>query len=267
MTHWRVSGGAALLGMTFLVSGCRCAGQVSPPETTSNFAGAGMPSVAFVVTCSKSHEANDDPLQHPGHPGASHRHAFFGSKVTSAYSKVADLQAADTSCNDPADTAAYWTPAPSGDNLRAYYDAGSTDPGAIRPYPEGLMGITGDPKIQEPGVDVAGFRCGSVGDGPDGAGWAARPPAADCATGSVIVRYSFGQCGEDRLVACRRNEAGQYPRLRLLLEWQQPQGGLGPHADFWNGWKADRLAELIAICIRGERATNLEIKSCRLPGT
>ena len=39
------------------------------------------------------------------------------------------------------------------------------------------------------------------------------------------------------------------------------------HADFWNAWDAEVLNQLVAVCIRGERASNREIKRCRGPGT
>ena len=38
----------------------------------------------FVVECGWSHSSFDDPIVHPGHAGASHRHDFFGNTSTSA---------------------------------------------------------------------------------------------------------------------------------------------------------------------------------------
>jgi hypothetical protein len=228
-----------------------------------------LPSVAFVVTCIRSHQAKDDPILFPGTPGASHLHSFFGNRSTKASSSVADMLQADTSCEDPQDTAAYWVPAPGADRLRAYYDAGDAESASVRAYPAAMMGIAGDPEVQAPGVQVVAFRCGELGDGPDATQWEAVAPKS-CSVGVPIVRYSFGQCESTttrRLSPCQPGQTPKYVRLRLLMEFQSSAHGLGPHADFWNTWDQDRLEQLVATCVRGERLTNLEIKQCGLPGS
>jgi hypothetical protein len=251
-----------------LMAGCASsspsASSSSPGKAVAEWTGVRLPSVAFVVACQLSHEANDDPIVHPGHPGASHRHAFFGARTTGASLDVEALRAGGTSCAEPLDTAAYWTPAPVGSTMRAYYDRGEAAIEDVIPYASGLTGIAGDPSVQSPGVSVAAFRCGVLGDGPDAGTWTASPPAT-CSVGVPLVRYSFGQCGSDRLVPCTSGEAPRWPRLRLLFEWKGGSG-IGPHADFANAWDSERLASLVAVCIRGERTTNLEIKQCNLPG-
>ncbi len=228
--------------------------------------GPRLPSVAFVVTCRASHQAPDDPLVHPGHPGASHMHAFFGNTSTTAMSTTASLSTASTTCSDAADRASYWTPAPAADHLRAYYDAGNADPSEVEAFPSGLAGIAGSPEELEPGVAVVAFRCGKAADGPDAAGWSSSPSASQCRDGAV-VRYTFGQCADDRLIACRRGQRPRFVRLRLVMAWTGGVAAVGPHADFWNTWDQRRLAELVAVCVRGERTTNLEIKQCGLPGS
>ncbi len=212
------------------------------------------PSVAFVVVCNRSHELPDDPILHPGKPGASHLHSFFGNTSTSATSTYRSMQRARTTCRDGGDTGAYWAPSPTGDTMRAYYDRGSVQASAIVPPTADLKLIAGNPKAVDPvGVDVVAFRCGVVADGPDRGVWRATAPAS-CSTGEPIVRYTFAQ-------------TGNIPRLRLVMAWAGPAPmGVAPHADFWNTWNQDRLAKLTAICIRGERATNLAIKECGLPG-
>jgi len=64
----------------------------------------------FYVNCRFSHTANDDPIVHPGQPGKSHPHTFFGNTSTSASSTLASLRAAGTTCKPSADRAAYWVP-------------------------------------------------------------------------------------------------------------------------------------------------------------
>jgi hypothetical protein len=52
-----------------------------------------------------------------------------------------------------------------------------------------------------------------------------------------------------------------------LFEWKGPVADIGPHADFFNAWEPERLQELVDVCVRGRRTTNLDIKVCKLPGT
>src|SRR5919108_1787144 len=64
----------------------------------------------FWSNCRFSHTANDDPIVLPRHPGFSHPHTFFGNVSTDAYSTLASLRRAATTCKPRADRAAYWVP-------------------------------------------------------------------------------------------------------------------------------------------------------------
>src|ERR1044072_2117778 len=64
----------------------------------------------FFSNCRFSHFANDDPIVHPGKPGASHPHTFFGNSSTNAASTLESLRASGTTCSVKADKAAYWAP-------------------------------------------------------------------------------------------------------------------------------------------------------------
>ena len=64
----------------------------------------------FWSNCRFSHTANDDPIVLPGLPGRSHPHTFFGNVSTGAYSTLAGLRRAATTCKPRADKAAYWVP-------------------------------------------------------------------------------------------------------------------------------------------------------------
>jgi hypothetical protein len=227
--------------------------------------GTRLPSVAFVVTCTQSHISKDDPIAHPGHAGASHEHAFFGNTTTDANSTYRSLQKGSTTCDDSGDRAAYWSPAPAGKYLRAYYDAGDANPHEVVPFPPGAAGLSGNPSSDKPGIAEVAFRCGAVGDGPEANGWHSES-WLKCDSGGVVVRYTFGQCGGAKIVPCRSGETKKYVRLRLLMDWRGPVEGLGPHADFLNGWDQSQLADLVAVCVRGERKSNIEIKRCKLNG-
>ena len=221
------------------------------------------PSVAFVVMCRFSHELADDPIVHPGVAGASHQHSFFGNATTFAGSTPETMAGASTTCSDPLDTGAYWAPSPAANSLRAYYDRGTVDPERIEAPPAGLKMIAGNPLATQPvGVDIVAFRCGVVADGPHRGVWLEQPPET-CAGGAVpVVRYTFAQCADE----CS-DQSVRFARLRLVMDWVGPASmRIAPHADFWNTWNQARLEELTAICIRGERSTNLAIKVCGLPG-
>lgn len=245
-------------------------------EVTQAWTGIRYPSVGFIVRCRASHELPDDPIVHPGHPGASHLHKFFGNVTTSGLSTYTKMVEAPTTCSDQRDRSGYWTPSPAGDGLRAYYDAGDIEPALLVSPPRDLRVIAGDPGAVNPvGAGIVGFRCGQLIDGPERGEWSSTQPTSQgCAEPGAInlVRYTFRQCVEvERNDECA-DESPMMPRLRVVLEWKGPPTSapgapvIAPHADFWNTWDQARLEELTAICIRGERRTNLAVKQCGLPG-
>lgn len=143
----------------------------------------------FTVDCPFSHRAGDDPIVHPGVPGASHSHEFFGSTASDAGSTGPSLRGTATTCEDADDTAAYWVPTLSVRGvpvepvlLRAYYRARvGVDVRDVAAPPLGLAMISGDPAATGPGAgsgahgdDHAGTDTGAhdshVGTGPGGAG-------------------------------------------------------------------------------------------------
>ena len=89
--------------------------------------------VGWLLQCQPSHELPDDPIVHPGKPGAAHLHDFWGNASTTGNSTLASQEAranqavadtwlgagtrAGTSCNlstyapgTAGDTASYWAP-------------------------------------------------------------------------------------------------------------------------------------------------------------
>jgi hypothetical protein len=65
---------------------------------------------SFVVGCWWTHSASDDPILAPFRPGVSHLHDFFGNVSTNAMSQRPDMLDAATTCRNPHDTAAVWSP-------------------------------------------------------------------------------------------------------------------------------------------------------------
>lgn len=192
-----------------------------PTTTAESWVAVDEDDALFTVDCTFSHRAADDPIVHPGHPGASHSHEFFGSAATDASSTGSSLRGTRTTCEDTEDTAAYWVPTLSVDGapveptfIRAYYRA---TPGAdvrdIEPPPLGLAMIAGDssaggdesPAADEGDAHEDGAHGHDHGGGePTGeAGWGCglRPrqlhvePPTDCTDLSPLtLRLGFPDC-------------------------------------------------------------------------
>jgi hypothetical protein len=225
---------------------------------------------SFVVRCKFSHRNSDDPIVHPGKPGAAHSHDFFGNTSTDAYSTYESLRAAGTRCSRPTDTASYWIPTVmwNGKALTArrgifYYREGAKDPKEVRPFPAGLKVV--------PNSHVA-WRC-------VGQAYTQTPPT-QCSNGELSVRVIFPDCSNGELdsadhrshmaYAIERNGAPwqcpsthpiPVPSLRAIIEFPIPTStgqvtlssgeASTMHADFFNSWDQDRLEHLVAICITG----------------
>jgi Domain of unknown function (DUF1996) len=255
------------------------AGLLAPASAVAVAASVAKPSVSFVVQCLPSHEGPDDPLMHPGHNGMSHQHSFFGNRSTDSKSTVASLgKNPKSSCDTAGDASAYWTPTPVGAKwvgMRAYYDAGLIAPASIQPHPFGLGMIAGR------GLGSVSWSCGRS---PSASGWAARPTPCE-GKRALTAMISFPQCwdgkhgylAESKHMAdvvgrkCPTTHPVSLARLRLVfrLNGSQVPAALasGPiesmHADFLNAWSVDPLATLVSTCVRGERTTSSELRTCR----
>lgn len=230
----------------------------------------------FVVECPLSHVAADDPIVYPGEPGASHRHAFFGNDSTDAFSTLASMSVAGTSCEQRLDRAAYWVPVLY-DGVRevpaikstAYYRAGlDVDPTTVEPYPAGLVMIAGSAAATAPQpVEVVAWTCGVSGVRD------VFPPACspdrmlrliltfpDCWNGRDLdapdhiahVAYSTGG-------HCPASHPHVMPQLQFSVEYDHHGDTsalrlasgevITGHADFFNAWDETKLAAEVALCI------------------
>ena len=164
----------------------------------------------FNVNCPLSHFGSDDPIVAPALPGSSHRHAFYGNSTTDAFTTTASLVASRSTCErgfSRTDRSAYWVPSlyrkvPGGEfeevrlsadnqHLSAYYRrSGGSDGAKVKPIPQGLRMIAGNPTTTKPQstLDVA-WRCN--GD-PGGVHFADIP---NCPAGTVLQAFvSFPDC-------------------------------------------------------------------------
>ena len=249
----------------------------------------------FFSNCRFSHAAPDDPIVHPGRPGASHPHEFFGNTSTDARSSLASLLEHGTTCLRKADTAAYWVPAlyRNGHVVKpleaiVYYRIRSID--RIHPFPPGLKIVAGNagatapqstrivfwncvypPGPLHPSVSVP--KCGQP-----------RPRMLRPRTpGYLRLNVNFPDCWDGRHLdsrdhrshmayssglRCPASHPVKVPSLRLTVAYPirggvdlaLASGGLySGHADFFNAWKQGELTRLVRACAA-------EQKHCSRPG-
>ena len=160
---------------------------------------------AFRTTCSLSHMSFDDPLVHPGEPGASHLHAFFGNTETSAATTIESLRGhGNSTCRGgTANRSAYWVPAiidsasgapvlPSIGNF--YYKQGyEIKPAtAIQPIPAGLRMIAGNAANSK---DTGGpFRFSCFTGSRDTQKSSTRIPDCEPGTTGLLSEVMFPPC-------------------------------------------------------------------------
>lgn len=119
-------------------------GDRTIPSAKPDFLGA------FRFLCAPSHNGYDDPIVHPGQPGTSHLHTFFGNTETDANSTYESLRTrGDSTCaGGPLNRSAYWIPAMMDgkgqvvmpDEIWVYYKA---TPGITATLPRGLRMVFG----------------------------------------------------------------------------------------------------------------------------
>ncbi len=231
---------------------------------------AARPVGNFTSVCRYTHSANDDPIVHPGKPGAAHGHDFFGNPSTDANSTLESLQREPSRCDRQGDVAAYWVPTLSdggkvvhAGRVAVYYQVADHDPTSVRPLPAGLKIVT------EPGRS-ADWVCGRGGS--------TTPPQSsppDCpAQTHLILRVLFPECWDGRNLdspdhrghmaygssgTCPADHPVAVPRVRLTVQYPNGVGGSdvtlssgGPetaHADFFNGWDVQAQTRLVEGCI------------------
>jgi hypothetical protein len=158
---------------------------------------------SFVVKCDFSHRDQVDPIVDFGKATSFHMHDFFGNTTTDENSTYQTLRAGGTNCDDPQDTAAYWTPTVSWTDssgpreltasiTRFYYRLGGKSPNVpVNPHP--ALDTNGDGQLDDglKIVTVQGknveWRCMNTGE------WSTKPPSR-CSNGKLVVRIKFPDC-------------------------------------------------------------------------
>lgn len=237
----------------------------------------------FIIQCSYSHSAPDDPIVYPGQPGASHLHDFMGNTTTDAWSTLASLRPGPSTCGTPAgvDNAAYWMPAmwigskryiPK--YTRVYYKRDAPSPVRVVAYPPGAELIAGDKTRLTPSPGIVSFSCGAhtAGDSPTSgqAPYDCKPYlGGDDSRDGLVGRVIFPHCWDGTGTAptdfagyAATCPAGwrYVPRIRMGFHYfacgatpanttfgsqpgEMPWTGL--HADFYNAWDQAALTREI----------------------
>ncbi|MCB0971574.1 MAG: DUF1996 domain-containing protein [Acidimicrobiales bacterium] len=230
----------------------------------------------FVAKCTYSHSGPNDPIVHAGMAGRSHLHDFYGAEGTDEASTPDELLTQPTTCDKPADSAAYWQPALyDGDelveplDLHAYYRAApGVEPTDVEPFPFGLAIIAGDQYATEPQPgEATGWTCGSRTDLHD------DPPTCPASAPLHLV-LTFADCWDGEWLdsadhashmayssggACPDTHPVHVPQLTASIRF--PIYGEGhdlrlasgniysAHGDFLNAWDPDGLEREIVACI------------------
>jgi hypothetical protein len=247
---------------------------------------------SFSTPCPYSHSGPDDPIVHPGHAGASHRHDFFGATTTGAGSDAASLLAGGTTCRSVADRSAYWAPALLVDGrpvepmaLQAYYRAPiGADATQVEPPPNGLELLAGDASATAPqDLEVAAWSCG-LSD-------TRSPTPIPCPESPfLLLRLRFPPCwnGEDLGSADHRSHLaplggdgacpGSHPVLlaQLQVEVRYPPASdgatlalasgpvTGGHGDAIMAWDEEHIAREVDLCLRANRNCDVTSEATRL---
>jgi len=247
--------------------------------------------VNFVVRCDFSHRKSDDPIVRPGQPGASHSHDFFGNTTTDASSTYESLQAAPTTCDKLADTAAYWMPTLKWNKKTItshkalfYYRAGGKDRTQVQPHPAGLKVVAGPYASPNPNIS---WRC-MRGE------WMDTPPIS-CSNGVLVVRVIFPDCSDGRIdsadhrshmayaeqqsdgtMQCPSTHPIPVPGINMQISFKigSSKGTVvlssgdytSMHADFWNAWDQEALAALVKLCINERDPLLPKPEECKVQG-
>ena len=244
------------------------------------------PSATFVSVCSFGHRAPDDPIVHPRAPGFSHDHTFVGNVSTNAFSTLATLKAARTTCNDQGDTAAYWAPTlyvdgspvvPRG--AAAYYRRLTAAP--VRPFPSGLRMVAGNSHaVRAQSTRVTYWDCAVFKEtfyGPraiQSAALSSSIPRCSKYT-NLQLHVNFPDCWNGRSLdssdhrshmtysrggRCPSSYPVAVPAITLVYSYLplppgtailSSGGQYSGHADFINAWSQPALGKLVRTCLNG----------------
>jgi Domain of unknown function (DUF1996)/Ricin-type beta-trefoil lectin domain-like len=220
------------------------------PEATPIKRPSGDTTGNFRVVCQFSHMNYDDPIVHPGKPGAAHLHTYFGNVGAKFNSTGASLLASGNSTCDGGtlNRSSYWVPtmmAADGkpiapDSNMIYYKSGyqGIEPqNVVQSLPNGLKLIAGNPAAlnAEQNSQVAWScstlsfrgRQGTIPSCPEGETLKAEIQFPQCWNGrdlsspDLVSHMAYGQWS----VGCPSTHPIGIPSISFNVTWPVPAGG------------------------------------------
>jgi Domain of unknown function (DUF1996) len=215
----------------------------------------------------------------------SHRHDFFGNTGTNAFSTVATMSSAGTTCGTAADTAGYWSPSvlvhgsllkPNSTRQELYYRYRYAPGVHIETMPTDLRVIAGNAMA----TSVASNSALSTGnlfwycDGVTSKHFTLPP---SCGHGTIVENVSFPSCWDGVLTHVNDSAHLVYapdfghcpaafphalPRISFRVKYVVGTNGAAvslssgaaytAHADFWNTWQPAGLQYLVTHCLNAQ---------------
>ena len=249
----------------------------------STLAGAGPPvrpsadKAEFKADCPFSHRRNADPIVFPRQANASHKHDFFGNRITGPRTTNTRLRrSARTTCAPKGDRSAYWVPTiyergrpvtPA--QVTIYYTVDPRLADDVRPFPRDLRIVAGNAKETERVQDAPNvWSC-------EGADVNGDPGGVMCPSMSALeLILNFPDCWDGRRVdspdhhshmayskagACPDSHPVAVPQVQFKIRWPS-LGGPGvslasgnaysAHGDFMNAWRPRALQRRIDACLK-----------------
>ena len=245
----------------------------------------------WIISCQYSHSNNDDPIVHFNRQGASHLHDFIAARTTNFNSTSGSLKLGGSTCAIRGDTSAYWAPAlykngtrvlPNGTSKHAlfYYRRIAAPSGVqVKPVPEGLRMIVGNPNARTPEENTyisrghIIFKCGP------GSTTDLKAPPTQCSSGIMVISYRFPNCWNGRDLdsadhishmsypvngRCPATHPVNIPRIESFLRYPVGTAPIGTvtlasgpyytaHSDVFAAWDDTTLNSLMSKCINGMR--------------
>ncbi len=252
-------------------------GAIDPFIPLATFGGGKAGSIRSL--CEFSHRRPDDPIVYPNQPGASHLHDFFGNRSTDANSDYSTLRANASTCDDPDNRSAYWTPtvyengrALTPEIAKVYYRSDSTGLNRVQPFPPGLRMLAGDRTATVPqDAGITSWVCGidNVYDP------LAVRKVPTCPAGKQLHLWMiFPECWDgknldsanhkshtaySRAGVCPATHPVKIPHIVMIVRYPSRGGAgitlssgasTGAHADAFIAWTPTRLVTLVGDCVR-----------------
>jgi hypothetical protein len=243
----------------------------------------------FRVACQYSHFGNDDPIVHPGQPGKSHLHMFFGNTETNANTTVDTLvNSGGGTCNGfELNRSAYWMPALLDgrgntlvpEKIILYYK--TKFPGEVKPLPQGLKMIAGSNSGSFAVSNQLYWSCGS-----NGRAYNKSNRIPNCGGDVINASIVFPECWDgvnldsadhrshmkavNPVLPCPASHPVRLPEISILVYFPGQTSvdgwhlsadnhhGAGPpggslHADWFGGWNDDAVRLWSDGCMTGAR--------------